>query len=80
MDTRLKIIKKRSDNFETLLEDIVVSNSAIDRCELSEKLMALFDAHTRDVVFYFEQCVKYQRNLRKNNSMSNLKTTKNGKK
>ena len=76
----MRIIKKRSDEFEDILEDIVVSNSAIDRCELSEKLVALFDAHTRDIVFYFEQCVKYQRNLRKNNSMSNLKTTKNGKK
>lgn len=65
MDTRLRIIKKRSDEFENILEDIVVSNSAIDRCELSEKLMALFDAHTCDIVFLFEQCVKYQRNLRK---------------
>lgn len=81
MDTRLKIIKERFHNFESLLEDIVVSISAIDRCELSEKLMALFDAHTRDVVFFFEQCIAYQRNLRcKNNFMSNLKTNKNGKK
>lgn len=65
MDTRLKIIKKRSDEFEHILEDIVASNSFIDRCVLYGKLMALFDAHTRDIVFYFEQCSKYQRNLRK---------------
>ena len=80
MDTCLKIIKKRTEDFEEILEDIVLSNSAIDRCELSEKLTALFDAHTRDIVFFFEQCSKYQRNLRKNNSMSNLKINENGKK
>lgn len=80
MDTRLRIIKKRSDEFESILEDIVLSNSAIDRCVLSEKLTALFDAHTRDTIFFFEQCTVYQRNLRKNKSMSNSKTNKNGKK
>ena len=80
METLLRIIKERSDAFDSILEDIVLSNSAIDRCELSEKLLALFDGQTHDAIFYFEQCTVYQRHLRKNKFMSNSKTNKNGKK
>lgn len=77
----LRILELRLQAIRSLLSSLEDSVRPSDKAFYSSALIALVNMTFRDVIFYFEQCTLYQRNLRrKNNPMSNLKTNKNGKK
>lgn len=79
MEEYLRIIVRRSDEFQELLDELLNPSLSFQRAELAKWLIRLFDAQTRDAIFYFEQCACYQRNLRKNKSKFNPKINHNGK-
>ena len=71
----------RSVKFDTLCRQLFRTDLDFNRkASIVAEMQRLFDENTESAVFFFEQCAKYQRNLRKNKSMSNSKTNKNGKK
>lgn len=71
----------RSVKFDTLCRQLFRTDLDFNRkASIVAEMQRLFDENTESAVFFFEQCTVYQRNLRKNKSMSNSKTNKNGKK
>ncbi|HIY50065.1 MAG TPA: hypothetical protein H9834_09660 [Candidatus Barnesiella excrementavium] len=81
MEEYLRILYRRCCDVKDLVSQFEKSVDFRHRAICSASLLRLFDLMAEDIVFFYEQCTLYQRNLRrKNNPMSNLKTNKNGKK
>ena len=74
MEDFLLISVERSVKFETLCRQMFRSDLSYgQRASIVAEMSRLFDDNTRASVFYFEQCAKYQRNLRKSKNKSNPK-------
>ncbi len=82
MEDFLLVSVERSVKFDSLCRQMLRPGLSYSlRASIVSEMSRLFDENVQASVFYFEQCAKYQRNLRnKNKSMSNSKTKQKWKK
>lgn len=73
MEVILRILAAETELMLKLLSDLVLTRDPVQKIKIMDKIEDIIARNNQRTFFYFEQCTKYQRILRKSKNKFNLK-------